>query len=189
MPAIRSRASAALTPSASRTAAGWSSPVAASSSGAEASRIRHSGTGVSAWTRNPEAIHMRPDSGFEASPRPGMTALSFSAILLPLLFSRKPRVPFILAILILFCGLVPPCAAQNAALERGTAIIDPLVLRELDRGSFGLGRMLGFTTDAAISNDELFALPSMAPVRQALDEEFERYIAKHRAASPAEAIG
>ena len=34
------------------------------------------------------------------------------------------------------------------------------------------------STDAPISNDELFALPSMAPVRKALDDEFDRYIAE-----------
>jgi hypothetical protein len=119
-----------------------------------------------------------------------MTALSFSAILLPLLVGKRPRVPFLLAILILLCGSVLPCAAQNAALERGTAIIDPVALQELDRGSFGLGQMLRSVTGAAaIGNDELFALASMAPVRKALDDEFDRYIAKHRTAAPAEAIG
>src|SRR5437868_12104060 len=104
-------------------------------------------------------------------------------------FSKTPGVPFILALLIMLCGLVLPCAAQTAALERGTAIVDPLALRELDRGSLGLGRMLRPTTDTPINNDELFALPSMAPVRKALDDEFDRYIAKHKTASPVETVG
>lgn len=103
--------------------------------------------------------------------------------------SKTPRVPFILALLILLSGFVLPCAAQTAALERGTAIIDPLALRELDRGSFGLGRMLQPTTAMPIDNAELFALPSMAPVRKALDDEFDHYIAKHKTVSPTETIG
>ena len=36
---------------------------------------------------------------------------------------------------------------------------------------------------------ELFALPSMAPVRKALDAEFDRYIARHKADLPNETIG
>ena len=118
-----------------------------------------------------------------------MTRLLFSAILLPLFVSKRPRLPFILTILILLCGLAPPCVAQTAALERGTAIIDPLALRELDRGRFGLGRMLQPSTGTPINNDELFALPSMAPVRKALDDEFDRYIAKHGTAPPTGTIG
>jgi hypothetical protein len=99
-------------------------------------------------------------------------------------------VPFILALLILLCGLVQPCAAQSADLARGTAITDPLALRELDRTGFGLGRMLqSGMGEAPISNDALFALPSMLPVRKALDDEFDRYVASHKAASPAETIG
>jgi hypothetical protein len=100
-------------------------------------------------------------------------------------------VPFILCLLILLSGLVPPSAAQAAALERGTAIIDPYALRELDRGGFGLKHMLqpAASTEAPIGNDALFALPSMAPVRDALDREFDRYIARHKAASPGETVG
>jgi hypothetical protein len=40
-----------------------------------------------------------------------------------------------------------------------------------------------------ILNDELFALLSMAPIRKALDGEFERYVAKHRSDLPNEPIG
>ena len=36
---------------------------------------------------------------------------------------------------------------------------------------------------------QLFALPSMAPVRKALDDDFESYIAKHKAELPNESIG
>ena len=45
------------------------------------------------------------------------------------------------------------------------------------------------SADAPLANSELFALPSMAPVRQAIDGEFERYIARHKASLPNETIG
>jgi hypothetical protein len=92
-------------------------------------------------------------------------------------------------------------ATEGAALERGTAIIDPFALRELDLGGhhaggtdhsgFGLRRFIPTArTDAApILGDELFALPSMAGVRKALDEDFERYLARHKASLPNETIG
>jgi hypothetical protein len=93
--------------------------------------------------------------------------------------------------LVLLCCALPARAAQNAALERGTAIIDPLALRELDRGRFGLGRILEPARSAKVplTNEQLFALPSMAAVRKALDSEFERYIASHKAGLPNETIG
>ena len=92
--------------------------------------------------------------------------------------------------LLLSCGTLPARAA-DAALERGTAIIDPLALRELDHGRFGLSRIMvpARSADIALTNSELFALPSMAPVRKALDEEFARYIARHKAELPNETIG
>src|SRR3954454_7512712 len=99
---------------------------------------------------------------------------------------KRPRVPFIIAFLVLLCGLVPPRTALCAALERGTAIIDPLALRELEQTSFGLRHMIAPapSSGAPIGNDALFALPSMAPVRKALDEEFDRYVAKRKAGDP-----
>jgi hypothetical protein len=91
------------------------------------------------------------------------------------------------------CGVVPPAAAQGArpALERGTAITDPLALRELDRGRFGLARMLAppRTVAASLNDDELFALPPMAVIRKTLDAEFERYVRRHAADHPDETIG
>jgi hypothetical protein len=94
-------------------------------------------------------------------------------------------------VLVLFGGTLPARAAQNAALERGAAILDPSALRELDRGRFGLGRMLepARSANLPLTNAQLFALPSMAPVRKALDGEFERYIANHKASLPNETIG
>ncbi len=67
---------------------------------------------------------------------------------------------------------------EGAALERGTAIIDPFALRELDLGEHkasgidraGLGLRPFIPTarsdNTPILDDELFSLPSMAPVRK-----------------------
>jgi hypothetical protein len=87
--------------------------------------------------------------------------------------------------------MAPGQARAAPALERGAAITDPLALRELDRGRFALGRMLAPDppADAALNDSELFALPALAPVRKALDEEFERYVEEHKAAAPDSTIG
>ena len=93
--------------------------------------------------------------------------------------------------LILLSGAQPAPGAQAALLERGTAITDPRALRELDGGSFGLGRVMlpGRSADGPMTNSRLFALPAMAPVRSALDAEFDRYIQAHQATLPNESIG
>jgi hypothetical protein len=108
---------------------------------------------------------------------------------------------FLVIIFVLLCGVLPVRAAQGAALERGAAITDPGSLRELDlgehptngldRAGFGLRPFIPAARSVAapILNDELFALPAMAPVRQAIDAEFERYVARHRAGLPGETIG
>ena len=99
---------------------------------------------------------------------------------------------FFVILFILLASMLPARHAQSAAaLERGTAITDPLALREFDRGRFGLSRVLlpARSTDAPLDNSQLFALPSMAPVRKALDDEFERYIVRHKADLPNETIG
>jgi hypothetical protein len=95
------------------------------------------------------------------------------------------------AILLFFCCDFPARAAERPPLERGTAIIDPLALRELDHGRFGLTRIMApaRSADVPLANAELFALPSMAPVRKALEGDFEGYIAKHKAELPNESIG
>ena len=91
----------------------------------------------------------------------------------------------------MLCCALSARASQTAPLERGAAIIDPLALRELDSGRFGLARMLWpeRSADLPLTNGQLFALPSMAPVRTALDAEFDRYIEKHKASLPNETIG
>jgi hypothetical protein len=97
---------------------------------------------------------------------------------------------FLVTILALLCGVLTARAGQGA-LERGTAIIDPQGLRELDRGRLGLsGVILPMRSSSApLTSSQLFALPSMAPVRKALDDEFDRYIAHHKARLPNETIG
>ncbi len=99
---------------------------------------------------------------------------------------------FLVVSLILLAGVLPVRHAQSAqAVERGAALTDPLALRELDRGWFGLNRVMQpmRSSDAPLTNSQLFALPSMAAVRKALDEEFERYVSRHKADLPAETIG
>jgi hypothetical protein len=103
-----------------------------------------------------------------------------------------PHVRFLVTVFILLSSVLPLRPAQSAvALERGTAITDPLALRELDHGKFGLTRIMPpmRSSDAPLTDSQLFALPSMVPVRKALDEEFERYIARHKADLPNETIG
>jgi hypothetical protein len=88
--------------------------------------------------------------------------------------------------------MLPLGRAQSApALERGAAITDPLALRELDRGRFGLARMLipDRPAEAPLDDSELFALPAFAALRKALDEEFERYVEGQKAASSQKTIG
>jgi hypothetical protein len=106
-----------------------------------------------------------------------------------------------IASLVILSTILLPQAAQAAALERGVAITDPLALRELDlrqrridgfsSGRFGLGRMVepARSVDMPLTNDALFALPSMAPVRAAIDAEFDRYVATHKARFASETIG
>ncbi len=98
----------------------------------------------------------------------------------------------LLVAFILLLGAAPAArAVEPVALERGTAITDPATLRELDGGRFRLDSMLlpERSADAPLSNDELFRLPSMMPVRQAIDGEFERYVIRHTASLPRETIG
>lgn len=101
------------------------------------------------------------------------------------------RIRFHLIALLLLAVAAPDFSARAAALERGAAVLDPAALRELDRGGLGIGRMLlpERSANVPLTDRELFALPSMLPVRQALDGEFERYVAKHRTSLPNETIG
>jgi hypothetical protein len=95
------------------------------------------------------------------------------------------------AIILVLCCAVSAHGTDRPPLERGTAIIDPLALRELDRGRLSLSRIMqsAQSADTPLTNAQLFALPSMAPVKQALDDDFERYVTKHKAEMPNESIG
>ena len=102
------------------------------------------------------------------------------------------RVRFWVTFLVLLAGLLPVRLAWSAAApERGAAIINPGALRELDRGRFGINRVMlpARSADAPLTNSQFFALPSMVPVRRALDAEFDRYISRHKAGLPNETIG
>jgi hypothetical protein len=104
----------------------------------------------------------------------------------------QPRVRFAVAIFLLVVGVLPVRHAQSApALERGVAITDPASLRELDRGRFGLTRIMlpMRSSSVPLTNSQLFAWPSMVAVRKALDDEFDRYIAGHKVELPNETIG
>ena len=104
-----------------------------------------------------------------------------------------PRLRFLVIILVLLGGVLPMRDAQaRAALERGAAIIDPLALRELDRGRLrprprhaagALGRCAAQRT-ASCSRCRRWLR-----VRKALDAEFDRYIRRHKADLPNETIG
>jgi hypothetical protein len=96
----------------------------------------------------------------------------------------------LLIALVLLSGTAP-ARAELLALERGTAITDPATLAKLDRGRFALDRMLlpQRSSDVPLATSQLFVLDSMVPVRQALDREFDRYVARHRASLPTETIG
>lgn len=98
---------------------------------------------------------------------------------------------FLAIMFALLCGALCAHAAQDKALERGTAIIDPLGLRELDGSRFGIDRMLlpERSANIPLRSGQLFALPSMIPVRQAIDGEFDRYVARHKKSLPNETIG
>ena len=90
------------------------------------------------------------------------------------------------------CIVLPAPPARSApALERGTAITDPLALRELDHGRFGLTRVLlpWRSSNAPLTDSQLFALPSMLAVRKAIDDEFDRYILWHNTRLPNETFG
>ena len=125
--------------------------------------------------------------------RPGCYGVS------PLMHSFTRSLLALVFLLGLLPGLAPvaqaadPAAdhADTAPLERGAAIIDPFALRALDATRFGLARMLrpDASVTTPLASNELFALPSMQGVRKALDAEFERYIAQHKANLPNESIG
>lgn len=97
----------------------------------------------------------------------------------------------LLAVVVLLIGACSAQAASDAPLERGTAITDPGALRELDHGRLGLTHIMmpSRSDDRPLTDEQLFALPSMAPVRKALDADIARYVERHKAELPNESIG
>ncbi|MET3906145.1 hypothetical protein ABID59_000466 [Bradyrhizobium sp. S3.3.6] len=105
--------------------------------------------------------------------------------------SRALRI--LLAAILLFGGVMSLSAAENAPLARGTAITDPDLLRKLDQSDVvSISRLLQPERNANVplTSDLLFAsLPQLNAIPPAIDAEFDRYIAQHKAASPGETIG
>jgi hypothetical protein len=105
--------------------------------------------------------------------------------------SRALRI--FVAVVVLFGGVISLSAAENAPLVRGTAITDPDLLRKLDQSdALSISRLLQPERNATIplTSDLLFAsLPQLKAIPPAIDAEFDRYIAQHKATSPSETIG
>ena len=104
--------------------------------------------------------------------------------------SRALRI--LVAAAVLFGGAASPSAAETA-LTRGTAITDPDLLRELDQhDALTISRLLApeRNADLPLTTERLFAsLPQLKDIPPAIDAEFERYIARQKAAWPTETIG
>ncbi|MBB1091006.1 hypothetical protein HUU61_06860 [Rhodopseudomonas palustris] len=100
----------------------------------------------------------------------------------------------LLGVALLICSLVQPGVGSAEEFSRGLAITDPLALRELDlrehrddaalHPGFGLRQMLDPSSPTPLHNDELFALPSMAALHAAIDDEIARYRQAHQSDAP-----
>ena len=105
--------------------------------------------------------------------------------------SRVLRI--LVAVVVLFGGAVSLWAAENVPLARGTAITDPDLLRKLDQNdALTIARLLQpeRKADVPLTSDLLFSsLPQLKEIPPAIDAEFDRYVAQHKAASPNETIG
>ena len=83
-------------------------------------------------------------------------------------------------------------AAENAPLARGAAITDPDLLRKLDQNDvLTIARLLQpeRKADIPLTSDLLFSLSQLKEIPPAIEAEFDRYVAQHKAASPNETIG
>lgn len=105
--------------------------------------------------------------------------------------SRVLRI--LVAAVVLLGGAVSLVAAETAPLTRGTAIIDPDLLRKLDQSdALTISRLLRpeRNADFPLTTDLMFSsLPQLALLPPAIDAEFERYIAQQKAAYPSETLG
>src|SRR5262245_4158293 len=100
--------------------------------------------------------------------------------------SRALRI--LIAAVVLFGGVISLSAAENAPLERGTAVTDPDLLRKLDQSDvLTIPRLLWpeRNADSPLTTDLLFSwLPQLKQIPPAIDAEFDRYVAQYKAASP-----
>ncbi|MDI3564719.1 hypothetical protein [Bradyrhizobium sp. Arg816] len=105
--------------------------------------------------------------------------------------SRALRI--LVAAAVLLGGTVSLFAAENVPLTRGTAIIDPDLLRNLDHSdSLTISRLLWpeRNADFPLTTDLLFSsLSQLKDIPSAIDAEFDRYIIGQKAAYPTETIG
>ncbi|WP_298239976.1 hypothetical protein [uncultured Bradyrhizobium sp.] len=99
----------------------------------------------------------------------------------------------LIAAALLFGGAASLPAAETAQLTRGTAITDPDLLRRLDEGdALTIPRLVAPEREAggSMTTDRLSAsLPQLKDIPPAIDAEFDRYIARQKAAWPTETIG
>ncbi|MBR0969748.1 hypothetical protein [Bradyrhizobium japonicum] len=105
--------------------------------------------------------------------------------------SRALRI--LVAAAVFIGGAVPLFAAEIAPLTRGTAITDPDLLREFDQhDALTISRLLGpeRNADVPLTTDLLFSrLPQLKQIPPAIDAEFDRYVARLKAAYPTETVG
>jgi mono/diheme cytochrome c family protein len=105
--------------------------------------------------------------------------------------SRALRI--LVAVVVLLGGGVSLSAMESAPLTRGTAITDPDLLRKLDQNdALAISRLLWpeRTADVPLTTDLMFTpLSQLAPIPSAIDAEFDRYVARQKAAYPTETIG
>ncbi|MGY8711737.1 hypothetical protein RAD16_38885 [Bradyrhizobium sp. 18BD] len=105
--------------------------------------------------------------------------------------SRALRI--LIAAAVLLGGTVSLFAAESAALTRGTAIVDPDLLRKLDQNdTLTIPRLLWpeRSANAPLTTDLLFSsLPQLKDIPPAIDAEFDRYVIRQKAAYPTETIG
>lgn len=84
-------------------------------------------------------------------------------------------------------------ATDITQLTRGTAIIDPALLRQLDQtNTLAIARLLSpeQNAEAPLTTELMFAtLPQLKDIPPAIEAEFDRYIARYKAAYPGETVG
>ncbi|MCK1384145.1 hypothetical protein [Bradyrhizobium sp. 21] len=105
--------------------------------------------------------------------------------------SRALRI--LVAAAVFLGGVLSLSAAETVPFTRGTAITDPDLLRELDQhDALTISRLLWPERNAnfPLTTDLMFSwLSQLKDIPPAIDAEFDRYIARQKAAYPTETIG